>query len=198
MNGELDIARRLYVRGRADLRDLGRGPSSAQSVIDLLQVELQGGDLAAAEREAREDVEFLMQIGEKYYLSTAAALLSRVVRDQGRDDEALVFSEVAEQASAPHDFESQALWRSVRAPILARQGGAAEAEELARAAVSIVRAAEAPHLTADALTELASVLQIAGKVDDARSAANEAVELFKLKGCVHSSKRWDAWVNSLQ
>ena len=197
MNGELDVARKLYVEGRSGLRDLGRGPGSAQSVIDLLQVELLGGDLAAAEREAREDYEFLVQIGEKYYLSTAAALLSRAVRDQGRDDEALAISEVAENASAQHDFESQALWRSVRAPILARRGNATGAEELARAAVSIVQEAEAPHLTADALTELASVLQIVGKIDEARSTAHEAVELFRLKGCVYSANRWNAWAKSL-
>jgi tetratricopeptide (TPR) repeat protein len=197
MNGELEVARKLYVQGRAGLRDLGRGASSAQSVIDLLQVELQGGNLAAAEREAREDVEFLTQIGEKYYLSTAVALLSRVVRDQGRDDEAWVLSEAAEQASAPHDFESQALWRSARAPILARRGDTGNAEELARAAVSIVQNAEAPHLTADALVELASVLQIAGKIDEARRTAGEAVELFRRKGCAYSAKRWGEWAGAL-
>jgi len=166
-------------------------------VIDLLQVELQGGDLAAAEREAREDYEFLIQIGEKYYLSTAAGLLARVVRDQGRDDEALVFSEVAEQAAAPHDFESQALWRSARAPILARRGRRTEGEELARAAVSAVRNAESPHLAADALIELASVLQIVGKIDEARDAGREAVELYKRKGCVYAVTRWGEWVGRL-
>ena len=125
------------------------------------------------------------------------ALLSRVVRDQGRDDEALVFSEAAEQASAPHDFESQALWRSARAPILARRGEAGEAEELARAAVSIVQNAEAPHLTADALVELASVLQIVGKIDEARRTAGEAVELFRRKGCAYSARRWGEWAGAL-
>jgi tetratricopeptide (TPR) repeat protein len=197
MNGDLDVARKLYIQGRTVLSDIGRTPTSAGSVIELLQVELQGGDLELAEREARDDYEFLKQIGETYNLSTAAALLSRVVRDQGRDDEALAFSQAAEQAAAPHDFESQALWRSVRAPILARRGNLAEAEELARAAVAIVREAEAPHLIAEALAELASVLRIASKTDEARSKAEEAIGLFTSKGCVYAARRLSEWLSNL-
>jgi tetratricopeptide (TPR) repeat protein len=197
MKGDLDVARKLYVTGRAVLRDIGRTPTSAGSVIELLQVELHGGDLALAEREAREDYEFLKQIGETYNLSTAAALLARVVREQGRDDDALAFSEVAENEAAPHDFESQALWRSVRAPILARRGNLAEAEDLARAAVSVVREAEAPHLIAEVLVEFASVLQLVGKIDMARTNALEAIELFKSKGCDYAVERWGAWVARL-
>ena len=84
MNSELKVARELYTQGRAALRDLGSGVNAAQSVIDLLRVELHGGDLAAAEQQALEDYDFLARIGETYYLSTTAALLSRVVRDQGQ------------------------------------------------------------------------------------------------------------------
>jgi tetratricopeptide (TPR) repeat protein len=197
MNGELDVARKLYTQGRAALRDLGRGVNAAQSAIDLLRVELNGGDLAAAEREAREDYEFLTEIGETYYMSTTAALLSRVVRDQGRDEEALEFSKAAEKAAAPDDIESQALWRSVRAPIVARQGQADQAEELAQMAVAMVRDSEALHLKAEALSELASVLRIVGKSDQARSAVKQAIELYRSKGCVFSSDRLSAWADGL-
>jgi ATP/maltotriose-dependent transcriptional regulator MalT len=118
-----------------------------------------------------------------------AALLSRLVRDQGRDDEALEFSKVAEEASAADDVESQALWRSIRAPIVARAGNTVLAEELARTALDMVRRTEAPCMQADALVELASVLRLAGKVSEAREALGEATALYTAKGCIVSATR---------
>jgi ATP/maltotriose-dependent transcriptional regulator MalT len=189
MNGELEAARSLYRRARAVLRDLGQGVFAASTGVDLARVELLGGDLAFAEREVREDYALLAKMGETYVLSSMAALLSRLVRDQGRDDEALEFSKVAEEASAADDVESQALWRSIRAPIVARAGNTVLAEELARTALDMVRRTEAPCMQADALVELASVLRLAGKVSEAREALGEATALYTAKGCIVSATR---------
>jgi tetratricopeptide (TPR) repeat protein len=139
MNGEFDKGRSLYRRGRAMLRELGQGLNAAANGIDVLQVEFLAGDLAGAEREAKSDLAFLERAGETFYFSTMAALLSRVVRDQGRDDDALVLSRRAEEATAVGDVESQALWQSIRAPILARAGRTEEAESLARSAVELAQ-----------------------------------------------------------
>ncbi len=197
MNGELESARGLFQQGRKTLRDLGQGVNTASTGIDLVRVELHGGDLTIAEREARADYEFLATIGETYYLSTIAALLSRVVRDQGRDDEALILSKTAEETTAADDIESQALWRSIRAPIVARAGNTALAEELARTALEMVRRTEAPSLQADALSELASVLQVSKKVNDARRAIDEAIALYTLKGDSVSAARSSEWARKL-
>ena len=107
---------------RAELK-LGRSGHSMQvrrkrSVQDA-RVELLGGDLALAQREVQADCDFLAAKGETYFLSTMAALLARLARDQGRDDEALAMTRTAEAATADDDMESQALWRMVRAPLLA-------------------------------------------------------------------------------
>lgn len=193
MNGELEVARSLYRRGRALLRDLGQGVFAASTGIDLALVELVGGDLVLAEQEVRADYEFLARMGETYYLSTMAALLSRLVRDQGRDDEALAFSRTAEQATAADDLDSQALWRAVRAPIVARRGDHALAEDLARTAVELVTRTEAPGLQADALAELAEVLKLAGKFDDARRANDQAIALYDAKGNIVLTARCQAW-----
>jgi tetratricopeptide (TPR) repeat protein len=193
MNGELDAARALYRRGRALLRDLGQGVLVASTGIDVALVELLGGDLALAEREVRTDFEFLSKMGETYYLSTVAALLSRLVRDQGRDDEALELSRVAEEATAADDLDSQALWRASRAPIIARAGDLALAEALAQAAVDLVRGTEAPTLQADALAELAIVLKLGGKADAAKQALDEAIALYTAKGNTVSAARCAAW-----
>jgi ATP/maltotriose-dependent transcriptional regulator MalT len=135
------------------------------------------------------DYELLLQAGDTYYLAPMAALLARLVREQGRDDEALALTEVAEAASEPDDPDSQALWRSARAPILARSGQLAQAEELARTAVEFVRQTEAPVLQADALADMATVLQIAGKLQDARAALDEAISLYTAKGNIVSAEQ---------
>ena len=197
MNGELDTARGLYRRSRAVLRDLGQGVYAASTGIDLARVELQGGDLVAAQHEVQADCDALAAKGETYFLSTMAALLARLVRDQGRDDDALALTKTAEQATAADDMESQALWRMVRAPILARAGDVAQAEELARSAVDLVRRTEAPVLQADALSELAEVLRLAGRPAEARLAVNEALVLYQAKGNRVAAERAAAWAQQL-
>jgi class 3 adenylate cyclase/tetratricopeptide (TPR) repeat protein len=197
MNGELEAARGLYRQGRAMLRDLGQGVTAASTGIELVLVELLGGDLAIAEREVRADYDFLAKVGESYYLSTMAALLSRVVRDQGRDDEALALSKTAEEATAADDIESQALWRSIRAPIVARSGNTTLAEELARTALEVIRRTEAPGLQANALSELASVLRLSGKIDEARRIIGDAITLYSSKGDVVSAARSRVWAGEL-
>ncbi len=166
------------------LRDLGQGHYAASTGIELARVELHGGDLQTAEKEVRADLEFLAAKGETYFFSTMAALLARIVRDMGRDDEALSLLQTAEQATADDDVESQALWRATRAPILARQGQLDHAETLARTAVDLTRKTEAPNMQADALLELATVLALAGKHADAKAFSAEALDLYAKKGNV--------------
>lgn len=182
MNGELDAARALYRRSRATLRDLGQGVYAASTGIDLARVELHGDDLAPAQREVQADCDFLAAKGETYFLSTMAALLARMAREQGHDEQALALSRTAEEATADDDMESQALWRMVRAPILARAGDLAQAEALARAALALVRQSESPMLQADALAELAEVLHAAARHDEASATLAEASALYVAKG----------------
>ncbi len=197
MNGEFDPARELYRRGRGLLRELGQGLNAAFTGIDLLMVESLAGDLAGAEREVRADYDFLERAGETYFFSTIAALLSRIVRDQGRDDEALAYSQTAERSSAADDVESQALWRSIRAPIVARAGNLPEAEALARSAVELSGQTDAPQMQADTLSELASVLMLAGRLDEARQAIESAVAIYLAKGDVVSAARSTTWAATL-
>jgi tetratricopeptide (TPR) repeat protein len=197
MTGEFDTARALYRRGRGLLRELGQGLNAASTGIDMLMVELLAGDLVAAEREVMADYQFLASAGETYFLSAIAALLSRVVRDQGRDDDALVFSQVAEEAAAADDVDSQALWRSIRAPILARAGKLVEAESLARSAVSLSHRSDAPQLQADTLFELATVLAIAERRHEARQALETSIEIYQAKGDIVSASRATARSMSL-
>jgi tetratricopeptide (TPR) repeat protein len=188
MRGDFAVARELCRQARHLLRELGRGIHAAATGSDLLMIETMAGDLAAAEREARADYEYLKSVGAIYYASTLAALLSRVVRDLGRDEEAMALSLEAEQEAASEDVDGQVLWRSIRAPILARSGELAAAEELARAALEIARTTDSPGLQADALSELAAVLAIAGRSAEASKAIADAASLYEAKGDVVSAR----------
>ena len=79
------------------------------------RVELLAGDPASAERELRRDFDELSEMGERYFLSTAAGELARAVYAQGRYAEAEELTRVAEELSADDDVTSQACGaRSVR------------------------------------------------------------------------------------
>ena len=193
MNGDFEKARTLYRRARSLLHDLGQSVRVASTGLDVIAVELLAGDLAAAEREARADYEFLEQQGETYFLATMAALLGRVVRDQGRDDEALAFTQTAERFAAEDDLDAQVFWRTVRAPILARAGRRQEAESLAAKALELARKTEYLALQADALFESAVVWHVNGQPDQSRTALADACHLYRLKGDSVSLKRAEDW-----
>jgi class 3 adenylate cyclase/tetratricopeptide (TPR) repeat protein len=182
MNGELDGSRVLYRRARSVLRDLGQGVTAASTGLDVALVELRGGDIALAEREVRADFEFLEKSGETYFLSTMAALLARLAHQQGRDAEALALTERAESTAVGDDVLTQAMWRAARAPVLARIGQLEQAEALARQAIALLREVEAPGYQGEALVDLAAVLRQAGKNDEARQMADEALQLLHAKG----------------
>jgi class 3 adenylate cyclase/tetratricopeptide (TPR) repeat protein len=192
MNGDVDSARALVHQGRAKLRDLERGVTAATSGIAVANVELLGGDLASAERLVRADYEFLSSIGESFYRSTMAALLARVVREQGRHHEAMELSEVAEALTSADDMDSQVLWRIVRAPILAQAGRTQEAEAMGRSAVDLARQTEAVDLQADALAELAVVLKRLGRLGEADQRIVESIALYEQKGNVVAARRAQA------
>jgi tetratricopeptide (TPR) repeat protein len=198
MNGELEQARALYRNARTLLRDLGHGVIAASTGLDLARVELLGGDLATAEREVRADYEFLARRGETYFRASIAALLARIVREQGRDREALELTIAAEEAAAADDFDAQALWRSVRAPIVARSGDLVQAETLARAALDLAERTEAPVLQADTRSELAVVLSLAGRIDEALAAITKAIALYTAKGDIVSAARSASWAEQLR
>jgi tetratricopeptide (TPR) repeat protein len=193
MNGDFEKARTLYRRARSLLHDLGQSVRVASTGLDVIAVELLAGDLAAAEREARADYAFLEQQGETYFLATMAALLGRVVRDQGRDDEALALTQTAENFAGEDDLDAQVFWRTVRAPILARAGEAQKAEALAVTALELARQTEYLGLEADALFELSVVSQLNGNTEQARRALTEACAVYRSKGDRASLERAEEW-----
>jgi tetratricopeptide (TPR) repeat protein len=181
-SGDFPEARRLSAESNAILGALGR----LHSMISHheAQLELVAGAPAAAAERLEADLERLERMGERAMHATTAALLAHARYAQGRYEEAAELSEAVARDAAPEDLVTQALWRSVRAGVLARRGRADEAQALAREAVSILAPTDALTDRGDALLALAEILELGGRRTEAAAAAREALELYSQKGAV--------------
>ncbi|HET6380906.1 MAG TPA: adenylate/guanylate cyclase domain-containing protein [candidate division Zixibacteria bacterium] len=189
MTGQFDRARTTYAEARKMLTDLGTGLLAAATSTWLAQIEILAGGLETAEAELRQDHTALSALGERFLLPTVAGFLGRVLLLRGDLDGAEAMTREAENVAAPDDADAQALWREVRAQVLARRGQHADALRLAEEAVAIRRRSDAPALLAEALADLGDVRRLAGDEAAATAAHAEAAELYRAKGDVASVRR---------
>lgn len=189
MEGDVESARSLYRQSYAVLTELGAGIVTITSSIDSSQVERLAGDLGAAEQELRRDFDALSAINESYFRSTIAAFLAQVLWAAGDAGEALRFTEVAEELGDADDVLTQVPWRGVRAKILASRGDVKAARRLAEDAVELAGATSDPRLRADALVDLADVLEAIGDAESSGPPLREALDLFVRKGDLVSAGR---------
>ena len=123
---------------------------AASTSLVSARVELLAGDPVQAETELSRDYEALTAMGERYFRPLVAALLAQAISLQGRDDEATEIAAVAKELADEDDVEAQALWRRVRALVLAREDRLAEAEGLVREALARLEPTDALVMQADA------------------------------------------------
>jgi DNA-binding SARP family transcriptional activator len=187
MTGEFETARRLIREGNEILGELGR-MQSAVSHHEAL-VELLGGRPAAAEQRLRLGYDKLEPMGERGLLATTAAMLAQALYEQGRYEEAAAQCDVSEAAAPQEDFVTHAMWRGVRAKLLARAGRPEAAEALARDALGLIERTDLLTHQGDARLDLADVLRLAGRADEAGEAARGALGLYERKGNLVSAQR---------
>ena len=109
-------------------------------------------------------------------------MLADVRYEQGRIDAALELSTKALSLAPGDDLVSQVGWRRARAKALARRGDAAEGERLAREAGALLAASDALDDRATTMVDLAEVLHLASRHDEAEAVEREAFALFQRKG----------------
>jgi class 3 adenylate cyclase len=189
MRGDFARARVETAASRSWLRELGNSVLAASTSLNAAAVELLAQDAEAAEALLRQDYEDLSVLGERYVLSTVAGLLSQVTFGRGAFEEADSFALICEELAADDDVASQALWRGTRAKLMARAGQVEEAATLARRTLELVRASEAPLMQAEALRDLAAVLEVGGHGEEATTALAEAHQLYEIKGDLVSASR---------
>jgi tetratricopeptide (TPR) repeat protein len=197
MRGDFPRARALAREARATLGDMAKGVVAASTSLDSCGVHTLAGDLAAAEHDLRRDYEALHEMGEKYLLSTVAAELSWVLARAHRDAEAERFTRIAAKLADEDDLTSQALWRWVRAVLMARRGEIEPAKALAHEATDLLSETDSLVALADALVGLSEVAAIAGDSKEASASAAQALDLYERKGDVVSAARTRSMLASL-
>jgi tetratricopeptide (TPR) repeat protein len=188
MDGDFAEARRMSDKEFALLSELGVNRDSASTSIGSARVEMLAKDLATAETHLRRDDAALAGLGERYFRSTVAGMLGRVLLLRGEHDEAEAFVVLAEALSDDDDAWSQVLWRSARARLQVTQDGD-RALELAQQAVETAETTADLTLRGDALTDLAEVLAALGRPDEASAAMSDAADLYQRKGDLTSAAR---------
>ena len=189
--GRFDEARELLGQARALAQEVTLPVWEAGPLAQLSGwVETFAGDPAAAEETLRAGFERLQEIGEIAWLSTTAALLAESVYEQGRLDEAEELTRASEEWAGAEDAYSQAGWRSVRAKVLARRGGAEEAESLAAECVALTEGTDFLNLHWRALMSQGEVLQLSGHERNGAAAVLErAVAAAEQKGNVVAAEQ---------
>ena len=182
MRGRFSEARARVAQARAILTEFGLTYFLAHSRDVAALVETLAGNPAGAETELRASYEELQEMGEKTFLAENAAQLAQALYAQRRYDEAERFVRVSENASPGR--AQKAYWGPMRAKLLARRGDHAGAEALARESVAIWAQRDNLLWHGYALMDLAEVLRLAGRGNEAVPVVEQAVELFERKGIV--------------
>ncbi len=197
MAGRIEEGRELCNRACHLIAERGGVLANATSIGGPARVELLAGRPDVAEEQLHNDFDALTALAENYYRPLVAAVWAQALFDLGRHDGAHAATGVAEELASGDDLETQAVWRSVRAKVLARGGHAGEALALAEQAVELMRGTDAPVMQADALLDLADVHAAGGRTDEAVEATVEARLRYGLKGHVVGVARAEALLELL-
>jgi predicted ATPase/class 3 adenylate cyclase len=189
LGGRLDRARRLCAAGEAQYAELGYRLEQAQAAARSAKVETYAGNFAAAEAKLRDACATFTDMGERSHFSSRAAELAEALWAQGKDDEAERLTHLSEEAASSDDVEAQALFRAVRAKVLARRGEPTAAERLARQGDALARTSDDLELQGDTLATLGEVLRHAGRPEDAAAALRAALERYERRGIVPLAER---------
>jgi DNA-binding SARP family transcriptional activator len=187
MKGQFETSERLLDEASGmleEIRGLGAGVSHLEALARFLT-----GRPELVEERLRADVETLSAMSEGSALATTTALLAQCVYAQGRPEEAAELTFAAEHRASAEDTLTQAVWRAVRANVLAHAGSCAEACVLAREAVVVLEQTDLLSHRGDAMLALAEVLRTCERRDEAKRVTMDAIEQYERKGNTVAAER---------
>ena len=164
----------------------------------LAEIALIAGDHEAAAAYLREACDGLAASGNIGELSTYAAMLGRALCKLGRNDEAELLAQQGRELGDPEDVTTQHVWRQAQALVESARGRHSEAERLAREAVDWSRRSDSPLSQGNALSDLAEVLEAAGRRDEASAAYREALARYERKQIIPLARRTRERLAALQ
>ena len=194
--GNTSRARALATQSKTVLSDLALDFWVAGSGQLVGIASLIAGDPEHAEDELRTAGELLEKLGERDVASSVAALRARALVELGRPAEGEGFALTALSWAADNDVFSHAYASGALARSMAARGLPVEAVANARHAVELSTGSDLLNMRADALLDLALVLDATGDRVDAREAADAALALYRAKENVVSAERTQRLLSS--
>ena len=187
MLGRFDHARTLLAGVAERVEELGATRYRqwlAWRRFEVARLERDWVEAESAARETCEAAETEQMLGNYMWFccNRAEALV-----ELGRPDEAEHWLQHGRETAPTDEPTPQMLWRQVRARVLASRGEHDEAERLAREAVTQAEKTDMLNAHADALTDLAAVLALAGQ--DAQAELEQALALYERKGNLVMAER---------
>jgi tetratricopeptide (TPR) repeat protein len=182
MVGRLDESRAILAELRHRLAERGATVALSKTVERSVHTALLAADYEEAVVLARETCRLLEEEGDLGALATARTYLAQALYGLGRLDDAETEARRAADLGASDDMMTQMVWRQVTSKVLACRGAYDEAERLAREAVALAEPTDGLVEKGNAWADLAEVLELAGRHDDAADALEQAAALYERKG----------------
>jgi class 3 adenylate cyclase/tetratricopeptide (TPR) repeat protein len=193
MLGRFDEAWPLAEARSAHLREVGDGSYAGEEYLALIAT-LEGD----RERACRHHAEHIDRLppGNDLAVRSYWLILARDFCYLGRFDEAE--SLLRKSQAVPSGPLSRARGPAVEALLLAERGELEHAGALAREGVAAALKTDNPHLQAWGYEDLAAVLERAGRIDAAREALEQALEIWERKRCLPVADRARERIDSLR
>jgi len=164
----------------------------------LGEIALLAGDYEAAASYLRDACDRVEAIGNEGELSTYAPMLGRVLSTLGRHDEAELLAQRGRELGHQEDIMTQHGWRQTQALVYSARGQHAEAERLAREAVDLSLRGDSLLKQGETLSDLAEVLEAAGRRDESAAALREALDRYERKPVIPLARRTRERLAALQ
>ena len=115
--------------------------------------------------------------------------LGRVLCVLGRYDEAELLAQRGRELGHHEDGMTQQYWRQAQALVYSARGQHVDAERLAREAVDFSLRSDSPLYQGESLSDLAEVLEAAGRRDEAAATLREALDCYERKPIIPLARR---------
>jgi tetratricopeptide (TPR) repeat protein len=197
MRDNLREARRLSGEASRITHKLGELLTQATDSISDGLIELLSENLPAAEQVLQDGHEALKRMGGTGPQAGVAAMLARVYLQRRRYTDAERTALELKRIAAADQLDAQIKWRSIHAIVLARRGLLTEAEPLAREALRRALQIDQLETRAEAHADLAEVLRLAERREEAEEELRQALGLYEKKGNLLLTKRLRRELHSL-
>ena len=194
MLGRFDEAWPLAEARSSHLREV-TGDTSRDAYADLALIAAIEGDRERACRYIAEEIELIADVAIP--AATRKGMLARELCYLGRFDEAERLLEEA-RAVPPPGSGVRVMAAAAEALLLAHRGEIEQAEALARTAVATAETrTDTVWWQAYTHEDLATVLERAGRIDEAREALERSLAIWERKGCLPCAERVREQIQSL-